>query len=241
MVLDRMPRDFFAENEQISFGTGVLVDGLDFSDDKMLIGRTFSYSDTQRYRVGANYLQLPVNQAKNADVRTNQRDGQMAYHVDGGGENPHVNYEPSITGGLREARYPTHDEQGPEITGRLTRKRIPRTNDYLQAGQRYLLLEDWERDDLVKNFIGQLSQCDRAIQERMVWHFLLVENDLGLRVGEALGIGPQDVAGLEPLAGQDLTDEDRERLAHLGKNEPRDVEGLTMTHCVPDERHVVTR
>jgi catalase len=45
-------------------------------DDKMLVGRTFSYSDTQRYRVGPNYLQLPVNQAKAAEVRTNQRDGR---------------------------------------------------------------------------------------------------------------------------------------------------------------------
>ncbi|THC49355.1 catalase [Streptomyces sp. A1499] len=241
MVLDRMPANFFAENEQISFGTGVLVDGLDFSDDKMLVGRTFSYSDTQRYRVGPNYLQLPVNQAKNAHVRTNQRDGQMAYYVDGGGENPIVNYEPSITGGLREAQYPTLDEQGPEIRGRLTRKRIPRTNDYQQAGQRYLLMEQWERDDLVRNLVGMLSQCDRPVQERMVWHFLLVENDLGLRIGEGLGIGPKDVAGLQPLASQDLTDEDRKRLANLGENPPRDVEGLTMTHCVPDERHVVSR
>ena len=64
MTLNRMPENFFAENEQIAFGTGVLVDGLDFSDDKMLVGRTFSYSDTQRYRVGPNYLQLPVNQAE---------------------------------------------------------------------------------------------------------------------------------------------------------------------------------
>src|SRR3712207_3056001 len=81
MTLDRMPDDNFTQNEQIAFGTGVLVDGLDFSDDKMLVGRTFSYSDTQRYRVGPNYLQLPVNQPK-ARVATNQRDGQMAYGVD---------------------------------------------------------------------------------------------------------------------------------------------------------------
>ncbi|MFE9172263.1 catalase [Streptomyces kebangsaanensis] len=241
MVLDRMPENFFAESEQISFGTGVLVDGLDFSDDKMLVGRTFSYSDTQRHRVGPNYLQLPVNQARHAEVRTNQRDGQMAYHVDGG-DNPGVNYEPSITEGtLCEATYPAHEEQGPEIRGRLTRKRIPRTNDYLQAGQRYLLMEQWERDDLVKNFVSQLSRCDRPVQERMVWHFLLVENELGLKVGEGLGISPKDVARLQPLADQNLTDEDRKRLSNLGKNPPRDVEGLTMTHCVPDERHVVTR
>src|SRR5699024_9250336 len=48
MVLDRNPVDFHAEIEQAAFGTGVLVDGMDFSDDKMLQGRTFSYSDTQR-------------------------------------------------------------------------------------------------------------------------------------------------------------------------------------------------
>ncbi|CNG27601.1 catalase [Mycobacterium tuberculosis] len=239
IVLDRNVDDNFTENEQISFGTGVLVDGLDFSDDKMLVGRTFSYSDTQRYRVGANYLQLPVNRAKGATVRTNQRDGQMAYQVDVTGENPHVNYEPSITGGLREGQYPTHDEQGPEIRGRLTRKRIERANDYKQAGERYRLMEDWERDDLVRNFVDNISQAARPVQERMVWHLLLVEDDLGLRVGEGLGIGPDDVEHLDPLPGQDLTEEDRERLANLGKNGPRDVTGLKMTHCVPNERAVV--
>ncbi|TDB88174.1 catalase [Actinomadura sp. KC216] len=238
IVLDRNVDNNFAENEQISFGTGVLVDGLDFSDDKMLVGRTFSYSDTQRHRVGPNYLQLPVNQAKGTQVRTNQRDGQMAYYVDTPGENPHVNYEPSITGGLREGQYPTHDEQGPEIRGRLTRKRIPRANDYKQAGQRYLLMQDWERDDLVHNFIKLISQCARPVQERMVWHFLLVEDDLGLHVGEGLGIGPDDVKHLEPLPGQDLTDEDSRRLQNLGKNGSRDVAGLKMTHCVPNERAV---
>ena len=113
MVLDRNPDNFFAETEQSAFGTGVLVDGVDFSDDKMLQVRTLSYSDTQRYRVGANYLQLPVNSPKTGHIATNQRDGQMTYVIDTGGENPHVNYEPSITGGLREAQYPTHDEQGP--------------------------------------------------------------------------------------------------------------------------------
>jgi catalase len=240
MVLDRNVENFFAENEQISFGTGVLVDGLDFSDDKMLVGRTFSYSDTQRYRVGPNYLQLPVNQAKNSRVATNQRDGQMTYGVDlGEGQNPHVNYEPSVRGGLGEATAPGPDEQGPEITGRLTRKQIPRTNDYRQAGERYLLSEPWERDDLVHNLVDALSQCDRPIQERMVWHLLLCEDELGNRVGEGLDISAEDVKGMEPLLNQVLTDEDRARLERLGANGPRSVEGLTMTHCVPNERVAV--
>ncbi|MFD4305212.1 catalase [Streptomyces albidoflavus] len=240
MVLDRVPGNYFAENEQAAFGTGVLVDGLDFSDDKMLVGRTFSYSDTQRYRVGPNYLQLPVNQPK-APVATNQRDGQMAYENGPDGENPEVNYEPSIMGGLREAEYPTRDEEGPVLQGRLTRARIPRTNDYLQAGQRFQLMEEWEQDDLVKNFTDLFAQCTRPVQERMIWHCLMVDNELGLRVGEGIGIAPSDVAHMAPLPGQTLTEEDRVRLGRLGDNPPRDVTGLTMTHCVPDKHHVVTR
>jgi catalase len=238
MTLNRAPRNFFAESEQIAFGTGVLVDGLDFSDDKMLVGRTFSYSDTQRHRVGANYLQLPVNQARNAEVRTNQRDGEMAYYVDDGGENPSVNYEPSITGGLREAPEPSHDEQGPLIEGRLTRKRIPRTNDYAQAGERYLLSEQWEKDDLVANLVDGLSQCDRAIQERMVWHLYLAEDELGQRVGEGIGIVAADVRHLKPLASQGWGELEQRRLDNLGRNGPRDVEGHVMTHCVPNDRDV---
>ncbi|GIH71114.1 catalase [Sphaerimonospora thailandensis] len=240
LVLNRTVSDNFAENEQISFGTGVLVDGLDFSEDKMLVGRTFSYSDTQRYRVGPNYLQLPVNQARNAKVRTNQRDAPMAYHVDRAGENPHVNYEPSITGGLREAASSMPGEYGPVISGRLTRSRIPRTNDYKQPGQRYRLMEEWERDDLVENLTTALSECVRPVAERMVWHLLLIEDDLGLRVGEGVGITPGDVGRLDPLPGQNLTEEDRLRLANLGKNGPRDVRGLKMTHCVPNERATTT-
>jgi catalase len=239
MVLDRKPKNFFVESEQIAFGTGVLVDGLDFSDDKMLVGRTFSYSDTQRYRVGPNYLQLPPNQAKHAEVRTNQRDGQMAYSQDPAGENPSVNYEPSITGGLREGQAPVHDEQGPVLEGRLTRKRIPRTNDYMQAGERYQLSEQWEKDDLVANLVDALSQCDRPIQERMVWHLLMCEDELGLRVGEGLGIGVDDVKDLPPLQSQTLSEEEEQRRRNLGNNGPRDVEGHVMTHCVPNERVVL--
>ncbi|WDF33818.1 catalase [Arthrobacter agilis] len=241
MTLTRNVADHHNENEQLSFGTGVLVDGLDFSDDKMLVGRTFSYSDAQRYRVGPNYLQLPVNSAKNASVHTNQRGGQMSFATDlAPDQNPHVNYEPSITGGLREGEYPTHDEQGPEIRGRLTRTRIPLTNDYLQAGQRYQLLEQWEKDDLVGNFVTLIGQAARSVQERMVWHFYLVDDELGARVGEGLGIGLDEVKDLSPLASQTLSEEELARLENLGKNGPRDVTGLTMTHCVPNE-HVVVR
>lgn len=242
MTLNRNVSDHHNENEQISFGTGVLVDGLEFSDDKMLVGRTFSYSDTQRYRVGPNYLQLPVNSPKNAKVATNQRGGQMSYGTDlAPGQNPHVNYEPSITGGVQEAPKQGPSAVGPELEGRLTRARIERTNDYLQAGQRYQLMEQWEKDDLVKNFVDNISQAARPVQERMLWHFYMCDDELGARVGEGLGIGLAEIKDLGPLPTQTLTEEEQERVKNLGSNGPRNVEGLTMTHCVPNEHVVVAR
>ncbi|KAB8320773.1 catalase [Tolypothrix campylonemoides VB511288] len=186
VVLDKNPVNYFAEVEQAAFGTGVLVDGLDFSDDKLLQGRTFSYSDAQRYRVGPNYLQLPINQPK-TPVATNQRDGQMTYRVDGveAGENPHVNYEPSSLGGLKEAPKSGKDHT-PYVQGPVVRQKISRPNDYQQAGERYRTFHDEERDDLILNLVSALKQCDAHIQERMVEHFMQCDQEYGTRVREGL-------------------------------------------------------
>lgn len=185
MALNRNPENYFAEVEQAAFGTGVLVDGLAFSDDKMLQGRTLSYSDTQRYRVGPNYLQLPINRPKN-QVSTNQRDGQMTAYVDGSGDNPHVNYEPSALGGLSEA-----PESGaghtPQVEGKVIRQRIDRTSPYAQAGERYRSIEPWERDDLILNLVVALRDCRKDIQERMVGHFQQCDPEYGRRVADGLG------------------------------------------------------
>jgi catalase len=222
MTLNRNVEDFHSESELIAMGTGVLVDGLDFSDDKMLVGRTFSYSDTQRFRVGSNYLHLPVNEPKGVQgrVHTNQRGGEMSDRVDlAPGQNPHVNYEPSLHGGLHEAEAKPNNP--PEIRGRLTTSVIERRNDYVQARARYCTMQDWERDDLVHNMADNLSHCERDVQERMLWHFFLIHDDYGARVGKALGLGAEEVRHLEPLRGQVLTDEDQERLKKLGENGDR--------------------
>jgi catalase len=184
MVLDRNVRNHFAENEQIAFGAGVLVDGLELSDDKMLVGRTFSYSDAQRYRVGPNYLHLPVNQPA-VPVSTNQRDGQMAYHVDGHGGDPHVNYGPSGAG-LDEAT-PAGAPHEPYVEGRVRGALIERTDDYSQAGERYRTMPDWERDDLVPNLVMHLIQCDEDVQDRMLVQLGRCDPGYGRRVAEGLG------------------------------------------------------
>ncbi len=185
MVLDKNPENYFNEVEQSAFGTGVLVDGLDFSDDKLLQGRTFSYSDTQRYRVGANYLQLPINKPKNA-VATNQQGGQMAYHDDiPEGVNRHINYEPSTIGGLKEAERSGKDHT-PEYTGKLVRQKIERANDFKQAGERYRWFEDWERDELIKNLVAALAPCDQRIKDKMVEMCGKCDEDYGRRLKEGL-------------------------------------------------------
>jgi catalase len=193
MVLDRNPENYFAEVEQVAFGTGVLVDGLDFSDDKLLQGRTFSYSDTQRYRVGPNYLQLPINAPK-VQVNSNQRDGQMTYYVDSvaHGANPHVNYEPTGRGGPQEVR-PTAPPHEPEVSGKVTRQEISRVNDYGQAGERYRTFDKWERDELISNLVSALAQCNPDIQQRMVWHLSQCDAKYGRRVADGLGLRVEDV------------------------------------------------
>jgi catalase len=73
----------------------------------------------------------------------------------------------------------------------------------------------------------------------MVWHLLLVEDELGLRVGEGIGISVDDVRHLEPLPTQTLNDEERPRLVNLGRNGAREVTDKVMMHCVPNERVAV--
>lgn len=186
MVLDRNPVDFHVEIEQAAFGTGVLVDGMDFSDDKMLQGRTFSYSDTQRYRVGPNYLQLPVNAPK-VQVRTNQHRGQMDYrNLRETGENPHINYEPSMLGGLKEADTEGRAPHQPTYNDAIMSAPIDRPNNYGQAGHTYRSFEDWERNELIKNLSDALAVCDVRIQKAMIEHFTQADEDYGRLVKEGI-------------------------------------------------------
>jgi catalase len=137
--------------------------------------------------VGPNYLQLPINAPK-CPYATNQRGGQMSYHVDGAeqGANPHVNYEPSNFDGLREQERLGAPPRS-YVQGEIGRQRIERTNDFAQAGERYRTFSDVERDELISNLVGALSECEPVIQERMIRHFTLADADYGRRVAEGLG------------------------------------------------------
>jgi len=215
MVLDRNPEDYFNEVEQSAFGTGVLVDGLEFSDDKMLQGRTFSYSDTQRHRVGANYLQLPINAPK-TDVHTNQMGGQMQYKRDlGPNQNPHINYEPSTLGGLKEAE-PAGKPHEPEYNAKLVRQPIDRQNNTKQAGETYRSFEDWERDELISNLVNDLSTCDQRIVDKMIALAEEADEEYGRRLREGLEQASKQGSGQHPLGNKEGENapEQAEKKAH---------------------------
>lgn len=84
LVLNKNVENYFAETEQSAFSPGHLVPGMEPSIDKMLQGRLFSYPDTHRHRLGANYDQIPINCPYRAKVSNGQRDGPMRVNNNGG-------------------------------------------------------------------------------------------------------------------------------------------------------------
>ncbi len=111
----------------------------------------------------------------------------MTHGDDPRGEDPSVNYEPSFLAGLSEADESYKSYEPVIEKTKVVRAPIDRTNNYGQAGNHYRnILEDWERDDLVLNFVTALSQCDTRIQDKMLEHFAQIDDDLHSRVSQGL-------------------------------------------------------
>ena len=182
MVLDRNPENFFAEVEQSAFAPASIVPGIEFSADKLLQGRIFSYPDTQRHRLGANYLQLPVNRPQ-APVDNNQRDGAMQYAPYGGGT---VNYEPNTLASGMPREAPATATIHDHIEGEVSRQKISKTNDFEQAGGRYRSLSKTDQDHLIDNIVDSLGKADKPIQRRMVENLAKADPELGKRVAKGL-------------------------------------------------------
>ena len=183
MELDRNPENYFAEVEQAAFSPSAIVPGIEFSNDKLLLGRVFSYSDTQRHRLGANYLQLPINQPQ-VPVNNNQRDGAMQLRVFNGP----VNYEPNSLAGGMPQEAPAGPINSYRVAGDIIRQKINLTNDFEQAGEKYRSMGTIDQEHLVDNIVDSLGKADKPIQERMVNHFTRADSELGMRVAKGLDL-----------------------------------------------------
>jgi len=182
MVLNRNPENYFAEVEQAAFCPASIVPGIELSADKLLQGRAFAYADTQRHRLGPNYLQLPINRPR-VPVNNLQRDGAMQYAPYGGGT---VNYEPNTLAGGMPREAPAYPTSQPQVEGKVVRRRISLTNDFEQAGELYRSFSKVDQDHLVDNIVDSLGKADKPIQRRMVENLTKADAGLGKRVAEGL-------------------------------------------------------
>ena len=182
--LNRNPDNYFAEVEQSAFNPSHMVPGIEPSLDKMLQGRLFSYPDTHRHRLGANYQQLPINCPYATKVRNHQRDGPGTFDNQGSA----LNYEPnSFSGPVPNPKFAISPFK---ISGNAIRMRTQhRNDDFFQPGQLYSkVMNDQARTNLVNNLIGNLKGAKTFLQERQTKIFYKVNAEYGTRIAKGLGL-----------------------------------------------------
>jgi len=190
LTLDRNPENFFAETEQVAFHPGHIVPGIDFSNDPLLQGRLFSYTDTQLLRLGGpNFHEIPINRSV-SPVHNQQRDGLMRQTINRG----KANYEPNTIGGgcpMQASRAAGGFVSFPEpMQGMKVRARSEKFHDHFsQAALFFNSQSQPEKDHIVEAFRFELGKVERAaIRERMVGILQRVDATLAGRVAEGLGL-----------------------------------------------------
>jgi catalase len=190
LVLDRNPHSFFAETEQVAFHPGHVVPGIDFTDDPLLQGRLFSYTDTQLLRLGGpNFHEIPINRPV-AEIHNNQRDGLMRQTINRG----RVAYHPNTLGGgcpMQAGRAAGGFVTYPEaIGGPKVRARGEKFFDHFgQATLFWNSQSDPEKQHLVQALRFELGKVETpAIRERMVALLAQVDRTLAGLVAEGLGL-----------------------------------------------------
>jgi catalase len=203
LVLNRNPENFFAECEQVAFHPGNVVPGIDFSNDPLLQGRLFSYTDAQLARLGGpNHHELPINRGV-CPVHNFQRDGRQRAGIARG----RVSYEPNTLANGSEFRV-DGGEQGfqtfeEEMESPKIRRRSPSFDDHFgQATLFWNSQSTCEKEHIIAAFQYELSKVETpAIRQRMVDNLAHVDARLARKVAEPLGIGPPDAKSAAGQAG----------------------------------------
>jgi catalase len=190
MELNEVPANYFAEVEQAAFAPAHVVEGVGYSPDKMLQGRLLSYPDAHRYRLGANYEQIPVNKCPYA-ANNYQRDGFM--RVDGnGGSNP--NYYPNSFDNLaldESTKEPARQLDSTEANW-FDRNAAGEDDHYTQPGNLFRLMSDQDKKNTINNIIGAMKGIETAkkdeIINRQLCYFFRADVNLGMGVAKGLGV-----------------------------------------------------
>ncbi|MCK7489920.1 MAG: catalase, partial [Anaerotruncus sp.] len=183
MELNRNPENYFAEVEQAAFNPANVVPGIGFSPDKMLQGRLFSYGDAQRYRLGVNHHQIPVN-APRCPFHSYHRDGAM--RVDGNYGST-LGYEPNSYGEWQEQ--PEFAEPPLALEGAADHWNHREDDDdyYTQPGKLFRLMSPAQQQVLFENTARAMGDAPQRDQDPP--HRQLPEGRSGLRQGRGQGAG----------------------------------------------------
>jgi len=217
MVLNRNPDNFFAETEQIAFHPGHVVPGIDFTNDPLLQGRLFSYTDTQLSRLGSpNFHEIPINRSI-APVHNNQRDGHMRQEINIG----RVSYSPNSLGGgcpyqakIAEGGFSSFNER---VDAHKVRARSESFSDHFgQAKLFFNSQTQTEKDHIIRALRFELTKVETtAIRVRMLGILSQVDAVLAESVAQGLrlvvpaapeqpmnhGVSPENLGGKqEPKA-----------------------------------------
>jgi len=190
LELNRNPENYHAEVEQSAFNPANVVPGIGFSPDKMLQGRLFSYGDTQRYRLGVNHAQIPVN-APRCPVHSFHRDGAM--RVDGNFGST-KGYEPNSLGEWQEQ--PEANEPPLELHGAADHWNAREDDDdyYTQPGDLFRLMSSAQQQLLFENTARSVGGADAEVQKRHIRNCLKADPAYGEGVAKALGLALSEVS-----------------------------------------------
>jgi catalase len=182
MELNRNPENYFADVEQAAFAPSNIVPGIGFSPDRMLQGRLFSYGDTQRYRLGVNHFQIPVNAPK-CPFHAYHRDGAMRVDGNYGGA---ASYEPNRYGEWQEQ--PDYSEPPLAINGDAQRFDFREDDDdyYSQPGNLFRMFTQAEKQRLFENTARAIGAASKVVRDRHVANCTKADPAYGEGVAEAL-------------------------------------------------------
>ena len=190
MTLNRNPDNFFAETEQVAFHPGHVVPGIDFSNDPLLQGRLFSYTDTQLSRLGSpNFHEIPINRSV-VPIHNNQRDGHMRQTINADKTSYHPN---SISEGSpmqakeAEGGFVSHAERIDAVKVRNRSKSF--FDHFSQATMFFNSQSKPEQQHLIDALTFELGKVEKVeIRERMLGLLTQVDNTLAAKVAGGLGL-----------------------------------------------------
>src|ERR1700693_1415232 len=213
----RWPNNFFAETEQVAYCPSHVVPGIDFSNDPLLQGRLFSYHDTQLIRLGSpNFHQIPINAPK-CPFANMQRDGHMQMMVNKG----RGNYEPNSIEPKGERETPAGFRTAPiPMEGTKVRLRAESFKDhYSQARLFYRSVTPQVQKHMAMALTFELSKVEMPeIRKKMLGHLNVIDEKLGAKVADGLGMTGEAIAATPAAKPIDLDPSPALRL--YGKYKP---------------------